>query len=278
VTSWRRVTLVLFSLAIPVVAQDSTTAVVVKRHPVPFAIGERAEYNLKYGFIHAGVAVTEVLAIDSIRDRQAWHTVFRLRAGIPGFRVNDRFDSWMDVTNLASLRHWQDLDEGPNERERKYEIYPERREYVYGTQDPQPSVELPLDDGSFIYFLRTIELEVGKVYEFDRYFRPDRNPVRIQVLRRERIKVPAGTFNTIVVKPIIKTRGVFAENGRAEVWLTDDSLRLMVQMKTHVKFGTLGLYLRSYQPATKIDSVRRDTVRHDSTRRDSTKPDTGAVR
>lgn len=271
---WRAVVAML--LAFPVGAQDGLSRPDV-RVVVPFGVGERAEYNLKYGFLHAGVAVTEVLAIDSIRDRQAWHTVFRLRGGIPGFRVNDRFDSWMDITNLASLRHWQDLDEGPNERERKFEIYPDRREYVDGTRDPQPSVELPLDDGSFIYFLRTIELEVGKTYSFDRYFRPDRNPVRIQVLRRERIKVPAGTFNTIVVKPIIKTRGVFAENGRAEVWLSDDSSRLMIQMKTHVKFGTLSLYLRAFQPA-RMDTVRSDTTRRDSTKRDTTKPDTGAVR
>ena len=37
--------------------------------------------------------------------------------------------------------------------------------------------------------------EVGS-YEFNRYFKPDRNPVRLTVLRKERIKVPAGEFGT----------------------------------------------------------------------------------
>src|SRR5437773_2143430 len=78
---------------------------------------------------------------------------------------------------------------------------------------PQPTVVLPLDDGSFLYFLRTIPLEVGKEYSFDRYFRPDRNPVRIQVLRRERVSVPAGQFDAVVVRPIINAKGVFSENG-----------------------------------------------------------------
>ena len=107
---------------------------------------------------------------------------------------------------------------------------------------------LPLDDGSFLYFIRTIPLEIGKEYVFDRYFRPDRNPVRIQVLRREKITVPAGTFDAVVVRPIINARGVFSQNGRAEVWLSDDDKRLMLQMKSHLKFGSLNLYLKSYRP------------------------------
>ena len=54
------------------------------------------------------------------------------------------------------------------------------------------------------------------------------------------------------IRPIIKARGVFSEGGRAEVWLTDDSLRLMVQMKTHMKLGSLSLFLRSYTPAKEV--------------------------
>ena len=74
-----------------------------------------------------------------------------------------------------------------------------------------------------MYFVRTIPLEVGKTYDFNRYFRPDRNPVQIRVLRKDTIKVPAGTFQTIVIQPVIKSKGIFSEKGHAEMWLTDDS-------------------------------------------------------
>jgi hypothetical protein len=217
------------------------------RVPVPFGTGERAEYSVKYGPFAVGAGIMEIVGLDTIRGRETWHTLFRIRGGIPGFRVDDRMESWMDTHTLASLRHWQELDEGPNERERRFEIYPESV-FVQNGQEPQPTVPLPLDDGSFLYFLRTIPLEVGKEYSFDRYFRPDRNPVRFHVLRRERISVPAGTFETIVVRPIIKARGVFSENGRAEVWLTDDSRRIMVQLKSHMKLGSLSLFLKGYTP------------------------------
>jgi hypothetical protein len=167
-------------------------------------------------------------------------------------------ESWIDTKSLASLRFYQQLDQGNYERERRFEIYPGST-FVEDEREPQPTVELPLDDGSFLYFIRTIPLEVGKEYVFERYFRPDRNPVRIQVLRKERIRVPAGEFETIVIRPIIKARGIFSEDGHAEVWLTDDDRRLMVQMKSRMKVGSLNLYLRSYTPPTAAQGAASDT-------------------
>jgi hypothetical protein len=71
--------------------------------------------------------------------------------------------------------------------------------------------------------------------------------VRIRVLRKERIKVPAGTFDAIVLQPIIKTSGIFSEGGQAEIWLSDDEKRIMLQMKSRLSFGSLNLYLRTYR-------------------------------
>lgn len=224
------------------------------RVPVPFGVGERADYSVKYGPFSVGSGIMEVAPMDTVRGLETWHTVFRVKGGVPGFRVNDRMESWMDVRTLASLRHRQELSEGSRERERAFEIFPDSV-YVEEGKEPQKTVTLPLDDGSFLYFVRTVPLEIGKEYSFDRYFRPDRNPVRIQVLRRERVRVPAGEFETVVVRPIIQARGIFSENGRAEVWLTDDDRRIMVQMKSHLKFGSLSLYLKSYRPATAPDSA-----------------------
>jgi hypothetical protein len=223
----------------------STAAVLA----VPFATGEHLEYDVKFGFLHVGSGSMEVAGIDSVRGRAAWHTVFQVRGGTLFYKVNDRLESWIDVTNLVSLRHWQELSEGRRERERKFEIIAERGVVVEEGKSEVPTVAAPLDDGAFLYFVRTIPLEVGKTYEFDRYFRPDRNPVTIRVLRREHIEVPAGEFDAIVVQPIIKTKGIFSEGGHAEVWLSDDSNRIMLQMKSKLPFGSLNLYLKSYQRA-----------------------------
>jgi hypothetical protein len=70
--------------------------------------------------------------------------------------------------------------------------------------------------------------------------------VTIRVLRKEQVKVPAGTFDAVVIQPIIKAKGIFSEDGQAEIWLSDDDRRMMLQMKSRLSFGSLNLYLRSY--------------------------------
>lgn len=233
--------------------QTSDTQPTASRASVPFSVGERLSYEVRFGGIKVGNGAMEVLGIDDVRGREAWHTRFTVKGGIPFYKVNDRMESWIDTQELHSLRFIQDLEEGRRDRERHYEIYPDRSVYVERPATEEiKSVSDPLDDGAFLYFVRTIPLEVGQTYTFNNYFRPDRNPVKITVLRRETIKVPAGTFETIVIQPSIKTNGLFSEKGRAEIWLTDDDRRMMVQMKSRLSIGSLNLYLtdsRAGQPA-----------------------------
>jgi hypothetical protein len=235
-------------------ASPPATVVVagVKRAVVPFGPGERMEYDVKFGALRVGNAHMEVVALDNVRGRPAWHTAFWVQGGNFLYRVNDVYESWMDAETLSSLRFSQELEEGGKDTERKFEIYPERAVFIQTSKKPakeEPSVSQPLDDGSFLYFIRTIPLVVGQTYDFNRYFRPDRNPVRIRVLRKERVSVPAGTFDAIVVQPVIKTKGIFSENGHAEIWLTDDDRHIMLQLKSKLSFGSLNLYLKSYFPS-----------------------------
>jgi uncharacterized protein DUF3108 len=211
----------------------------------PFAPGERLTYDVQFGAVKAGTGSMEVRGIDTVRGREAFHTVFRINGGVPGYRVDDTFESWFATDDMSSLRFNQDQNEGKRDRERRYEIYPERREYddLADKNPAQPSVAQPLDEGSFVYFIRTVPLEVGRTYDFPRYFKPDRNPVTLRVVRRERVTVPVGTFDAIVIQPVIKTKGVFSEDGRAEVWLSDDEHRMILQMKSRLSFGSINLYL-----------------------------------
>ena len=232
------------SRATPTVA-DSTKAATTT--VTAMLVGERLTYDVRFGALKVGTGAMEVRAVEEVRGRDAWHTVFTIKGGVPLYKVDDRMESWIDTASFTSLRFVQEMNEGRRHRTKRIELYPERGIYVEegATPTDKPTVEEPLDEAAFIYFLRRVPLVVGETYSFDRYFKPDRNPIRLEVLRRERIEVPAGTFETIVVRPIIKAKGIFSENGQAEVWLTDDARHMMVQMKAKVSFGSLNLQLKS---------------------------------
>ncbi len=215
---------------------------------VPWDVGERFTFDVTYGLLRVGSAAMQVQDLADVRERHAYHTVLHIGGGIPGYRVNDTFESWFDAETLASLRFHQTQLEGGKVRNKRYEIFPERQTFQDGDKPEERSVADPLDDGSFLYFVRTLPLRTGDVYEFDRYFKPDHNPVRIHVVRRERIRVPAGTFAAVVLQPVLRTKGLFSEGGRAEVWVSDDSARVLLQVKTSVPIGALTLQLRSREP------------------------------
>ena len=217
--------------------------------PVPFGPGELATYQVKFGFLSVGEGSMQVTGVDRVRGNDTYHIDWAIRGGIPGARVNDRWQSWLDVADLYSHRYVTDISEVRYRANRHWEFFPLdgqwRREDNGETGDL--ASDLPLDDVAFVYYVRTLPLEVGDVYTLPRYFRESGNPVIVRVLRKDRVEVPAGTFNTVVVQPVIRTRGLFSEGGRAEIHFTDDHRRILVYLQSKVSFGNLSLHLRTIE-------------------------------
>jgi hypothetical protein len=218
---------------------------------------ERLEYQVSVGPLDAGSGVMEIVGREAVDGHDSYHAVLRIQGGIGPARIDDRFESWMDAaswndrTNLFSRRFVQDQRELGNRRQRDYAMSPERKQYR--RTDTGETLALPtdrpLDDVSVLYFARTLPLRIGDVYTIDRYFKADANPIVIRVLRRETVTVPAGTFQTIVVRPIIKTSGLFSEGGEAELFFTDDERHTLVQMRSKVPIiGSLSLHLSRLGP------------------------------
>nr|PZN91582.1 MAG: hypothetical protein DIU52_02440 [bacterium] len=226
---------------------------------VPFGLGERLTYKVTLGmFGGVGSGAMEVLELDTIHGRPTYRLRFTVNGGVLFAKVNDTLQSWLDVSNLIARRFEQNQKEVNYKRHRTFDFFPEQgiwKRLENGETGELATLE-PLDDVSFIYFIRTIPLEVGKTYTFNRYYKDSGNPVIVKVLRKETVTVPAGTFETVVVQPIIKTKGLFSEGGEAEVYFTDDHRRLVVQMKSKVPvIGSLGLQLESYMPGEKLTSA-----------------------
>jgi len=217
----------------------------------PFRVGERLTYQVKYGRIPIGRASMAVVGIEDVRGRPAYHVAFRIDGGLPGLQVHDSYESWLDTATLASRRHVQEIREVRYRRSTRYEIFPEERQYWENDEDSlHASVASPLDEGSFVYFIRTVRVPVGQTRAFHQYFKPDRNPVIIRAIRRDTVEVPSGRYPTVVVRPTIRARGIFAEDGEAELWFSDDAHRILVQLRTKFAGFSLSLSLTEFRPGT----------------------------
>jgi len=258
----------------------------VPRRAWTFAPGERFRYSARYGRIKAGHTTLEVEAVDTLGGTPVYRIARELEAGVSFCSIDNRDVSWVAPRPLRTLRFEQHKRECPSyELDRRYEfdhgesgstwtmlnMFPAdgggsgaagdngsgaewRLETV---KEDVATARNAIDDVAFLYLARMVPLEVGRTYRFERYFQEDGNPVVIEVLRRETVRVPAGKFETVVLRPVIPTSGAFGEDSEAEVYITDDERRIPVQIKASLKIGSVNMYLREY------DLGRQDALLED---------------
>ncbi len=214
----------------------------------PFGVGERLEFDIKYGFVGAGTAIMSIpelvrergylcYRIVSSAESNAFFSVF--------FTVRDVAESYLDVRDLVSRRFEKRLREGDFrshdvvllDHDRNVAIYPKKKDRV---------IPLALDAQdilSSLYYVRMMDLEVGKSIYIENHADRKNYPLEIRVIKKERIKVPAGTFDCLVIEPIMRASGLFRHEGKLTVWLSDDARKIPVLMKSKVVIGSVSAVL-----------------------------------
>ncbi|NOT09480.1 MAG: DUF3108 domain-containing protein [Gemmatimonadales bacterium] len=216
----------------------------------PFHVGERFEYNAKFGMLSVGDAAIEVVSIDTVRAEPAYYFKYSLNASALVFKIQSSLESWTSLRDFRTLRFRQDSKENSRRYLRDYDVFADSGYYrQHHATATTPTVAEPLDDASIVFYLRSMPLEVGQTYEFKRHFKPEHNPILIKVLKKEMMELPGGVkVNCWVLNPVVGDK-MFAKKANARVWLTDDARRVPVQIRSQMDFGTIVLRLEKMSPA-----------------------------
>jgi hypothetical protein len=212
----------------------------------PWAVGETLTYSAKLGMLSLGSGTLEVAGLDTVRGQESFRFRFRLQGKTIVYSLDDILESYVGTRDLISRRFVQDFTENDKPKHRRYEIFPDSGFFLEeGHHERKPTPADPLDDAAFFYFVRVTPLELGKKYVYNRYFRKEKNPVTIEVPKREKLELPDGTeVNCLVLHPVIDTKGMFSKRSDTRIWLTDDARRLPVQIRSKFPFGTITLRLK----------------------------------
>jgi hypothetical protein len=225
----------------------------------PFGAGERFNYQVKLGIFSVGRASMQVMALDTVRGAETFQLRFILNGKALFFSLDDTLTSWTGTKDFRAYRFHQLNNEDGKIRDRDYIIYPDSgyfRRVGRRFDTTYVTVAEPLDDVAFFYWVRTLPLEVGQSYTWDRYFLPDRNPVRIRVLKRQECELPNDVKrHCLLIQPTIKSTGMLSESSDARILITDDLQRIPVEVRTNFSFGTLVLKLREVQYAPGTPNV-----------------------
>ena len=63
---------------------------------------------------------------------------------------------------------------------------------------------------------------------------------------KQTIEVESGIFNCLVIEPLAKEGGLFKNEGKVYVWLTDDERRVPVRVSSKIPIGTVESELTEY--------------------------------
>jgi hypothetical protein len=251
----------VISLRIAIALMQAPAPAAAPPHPdYPFAVGEKLSYSAKLGMLTLGSATLEVVSLDTVRGVESFRLRFRLKGKNAFYSLDDVLESWVGTSDLISRRFVQDFVEDDKPKHRLYEIFPDSGYFRQQGRDTTLATPTePLDDAGFFYFVRVTPLQVGRKYSYDRYFRKEKNPVRIEVLKREKLELPDGSkVQCLVLHPVIDTKGLFSKRSETRIWLTDDARRLPVQVRTKFPFGTITLRLKDMVlPGTTTSAMSR---------------------
>ena len=240
----------------------------------PFGPGERLTYKVKVGIFGVGEGYMSIVGLDEHEGNPVYRIQMEIEGGLGPAKVDDTYQSWFDVSTLQSWRYARDVNQVGYSSYRHWQMFPDRMLWSRqdGPRDGDLGSALPIDEIAFIYFVRTLPLEVGKTYTFNRYFKKDGNPVTVHVVRRDRRETEGVWYNTIVLRPEIRTDGLFGQGGEAEIHLTDDERRIPVYVKSDIPSfpGSLTLHLREIQEGVPLHPRSRAEAAEGRARRAAT--------
>ncbi len=206
--------------------------------PYPFSVGETLRYEAKLGYFPVGTASVSVNRLVRERGEEAFEFSGTGRGGPPGWRVSYDLTSRVATDEFHSLRFHRRMVQGGKVDEHGYVILPDSARYrEEGVPGDWVAPAEPLDELAFLYYLRSAQLQVGKSYTLERYFKTGYNPIQVTVTGKEMMPVPGGGNASCLSVQVI------ARGSTMRVWFTDDKRRLPVQLELPLPFGSVTLLL-----------------------------------
>ena len=164
---------------------------------LPFAVGETLEYVARAPHGLKGKATMWIEGPQSVRGVETMVLRFDFATKVGFVTISDRTTSWLDPRQLAVMRFDKREVRFLARHTEHVELEPASREWTEadGRAGTSPTSQ-PLDELSFIYWLRTVTLGPDESLTLERHFDPARNPTVLRSLGRGHVQTPLGTFVT----------------------------------------------------------------------------------
>jgi hypothetical protein len=229
----------------PVITPALAAALSVPSRPA-FAMGEVLDYRVnvsRAGNVGQGQMRVEGPVME--RGTLTWRLVFVMQAQRGPIKAIDRTTSWIDPTIFATTR-FENTERHPLSRDQEtVEIDANSSTWTRNNGASQAlATPLPLDELSFMYFLRSLPLEHDGTFTFSRHFDAARNPTVVHLRGEEMVDTPAGVFRTRILDMHVRDPKRFQGAGAIRINLDMTGCHMPVRITSRMPIvGTTTLTL-----------------------------------
>ena len=223
-------------------------------HASPFEVGERLEYEISWLGIPGGNTMMEIKDIVDVDGRPAYHVESRTwssRFISTFFKVDDRVECLMDAEDLSGISLNVKLREGRHEVDKEILFDRKTNKATYIKNSRKRGVydvpSLVRDSLSSFYYVRSLDLEVGRDINFDVFSSGKLYKTTVKVLARETLNIDGQKIDTIKIKPVASHNDVFNNKGDIFIWYTDDEFRIPVKKRSEIAIGYFTAKLMNFK-------------------------------
>lgn len=201
---------------------------------MPFSVGEKLTYQVRLANgAKVGTATMWIEGPIDVRGISTYLLRFDSRIRIAFIPAVSSSSSWFDPLRGSSLRFLKHERNPLTHQDESVDFYPDQKEWKSANGEVgQSSSSMPLDELSFMYFIRTLPMTPGATYRLDRHFDVLRNPTTVSVMRREIIPTPMGELRVILVEMRVRDPRHYKGEGVIRIHLTDDDCRLPARIES----------------------------------------------
>jgi hypothetical protein len=217
-----------------------------------FKEGEYLRFDVHFGFVTAGEAVMTVTDTVVHGHRKAYRIDFVIESK-PFFdffyKVRDRYQTVIDSAGLFPWRFEQHIREGNFSRDFVAE-FDQVNHRAKTTGGLFPTVPYVHDIMSAFYFSRTVDytkFRPGQRIHLQNFYKDSTYTLDVKYKGRQQIEVDAGKFNCIIIEPLAQEGGLFKNDGKIFIWITDDDRKMPVKVSTQVPIGSIDSELTEYR-------------------------------
>ncbi|WP_438962287.1 DUF3108 domain-containing protein [Nonlabens sp.] len=225
---------------------------------IAFKKGEWFRFRIHYGVFNASYATLHVKE-GRLDGKEVYHIKGRGKStGLLHlfFKVDDRYETYIDRTTVKPYRFIRDIDEGGHTKDIQIDfnhvagtaVINDKKRNKVETMNIEPSTQ---DMMSAFYHLRSIvditTLKEGDEFKLPMFFDKENFDFKLKFLGRDTIRTKFGKIPALEFRPYVQSGRVFKEEESLTVWISDDENKIPLKIKAKLAVGSLTADLDAFK-------------------------------